>query len=257
LKLIRIATLAAAAGILGLSPAGAGNVQEVHGWVFAPIPGRAAGLIVDSCPGVVDAVLRLTTGTSLLARFPVDASTWGQPFTLRSGSPASGIDISFSFGGGHVWFDTFGLGGEQGVVPHGAADATVCLTLGTPTVFTYRGGAGVAFQPASSEQVRGVIVVPALWECTGYTDAVLETAARQSIGYTFPVSAGTRGLPFLLQPDLPTADIDIAFRSYVHGPWTRFSSRQPGESGIVPVDASEARVCLYAGTPTWFTYSAG
>lgn len=114
---------------------------------------------------------------------------------------------------------------------------------------------------ASVQRVRGTVVVPAAWEgCGGYADAVLETAARAGglIDYEFPVSQTTWNKPFTLRPDLPTADIDISFSSSPATPRTRFSSGTiGGEAGIVPAGAVEARVCLFAGTPTGFTYTAG
>jgi hypothetical protein len=112
---------------------------------------------------------------------------------------------------------------------------------------------------AATQHESGSVVVPLLEEgCDGYLGALLETAIREHVGHLFAVESGTRGKPFSLTPNLPASDIDISFRPAPSSPWQPFKSRVlGGESGTVPSNATEALVCLYAGTPTMFVYDAG
>jgi hypothetical protein len=115
--------------------------QEVRGFVVAPHPGRVAGIVVESCPGVVDGTLWWAIGSQTNHYFTVNASTWGLPFSLKPNHPAANLDIAFWAGGaGWIRYGSKAFGGEYGVVPSGASGAVVCLAVGAPTRFTYRAG---------------------------------------------------------------------------------------------------------------------
>lgn len=109
---------------------------------------------------------------------------------------------------------------------------------------------------AEPQRVEGVVLAPLAWEgCTGFTSALLWTAARQDTAYRFSIDGETWGKPFVLDPALP-ADLDIQFlagTSRIGYAGHRFGT----VTGIVPKGATRARVCLYLGSPTTFTYTAG
>lgn len=111
-----------------------------------------------------------------------------------------------------------------------------------------------------AQETRGHVIVPMSEEgCDGYVGAVLETGVRAFVGFRFGVSDSTWTTPFVLGPDIPASDIDIAFRQGPGTSWQqRFKTRAPGgETGVVPLGARAALVCLYFGSPTRFTYRAG
>lgn len=128
---------------LSTSPSTAAAGQVRRGFALVPTPGRVAGIWVEPCPGaVVEGTLQWAARRSLHPHFPVNSSTWGKSFTLKSMHPAADLDVSFRKGSTWIRFDSRHLGGEHGLVPAGAVEAVVCLALGAPTVFTYRAGVG-------------------------------------------------------------------------------------------------------------------
>lgn len=135
-----VAVALAGATALAISPAHAGGQLE-RGIVFAPHVGRVGRVLVETCPGVADAVVGWATQRSIHASFPVKSSTWGRPFSLTSVHPAADLSISFRKPG-YIWvrFEEHRLGIQEGTVPSGAIEAVVCLALGAPTRFTYRVG---------------------------------------------------------------------------------------------------------------------
>lgn len=128
--------------MLGLSQASAAGVQDERGYVATPLVGRAGGIWVEGCPGVVDASLRWAARQSILYNFSVASSTWGRPFSLTSKLNTSNLDISFRAGPGSGWvrYASKGLRPEYGIVPNGAVEAVICLSGGAPARFVYLAG---------------------------------------------------------------------------------------------------------------------
>ena len=139
MKRIGLAAALAFACLMTVIPARAAG-QEVRGLVVVPHPGRVAGIVVEPCPGVVDGTLWWVAGSWVNHYFPVKASTWGLPFSLKPNHPAANLDIVFGTGAGWIRYGSKALGGEYGLVPSGASEAVVCLAVGAPTRFTYRAG---------------------------------------------------------------------------------------------------------------------
>lgn len=136
------ATLALAAVVmLGPVAAGASGTgrQVVQGQVLAPTGPYAVGSAVLGACDWGGATTSWAARFDLAYRFRVAATTHGKPFVLTAGRPAD-LDIAFRGTGVSRHFSSLGLGQERGTVPPGAEWASVCLSVGGPTPFTYVAG---------------------------------------------------------------------------------------------------------------------
>lgn len=96
-----------------------------------------------------------------------------------------------------------------------------------------------------------------------YQVAWLEQPALSGhVGYQFEVDERTWGEDFKLVAGKAGADLDIAFFLYVHPGFVtqdyvfHATRGRGGERGVVPPGATQALVCLYAGSEVPFRYTA-
>lgn len=115
-------------------------LQKRTGFVVVPLPYKVGAVLVEACPGVVNATTMFAAQVAVQPEFAIDPVTWGRPFTLTPLAPASNLDISFLVGGGSISYAAKLAKGESGWVPSGASRAVVCLRTGLPTRFVYLAG---------------------------------------------------------------------------------------------------------------------
>lgn len=110
---------------------------------------------------------------------------------------------------------------------------------------------------SSGQVVQGSVYTSTFEDCS-VVHGTLEWAGRlgHASAFTFDVKPSTRGHRFLLRTTGPSAaDLDIHFTGSRY--FTDFRSRTlGGEHGNIPRYARQAVICMWAGTPTNFVYTA-
>lgn len=90
----------------------------------------------------------------------------------------------------------------------------------------------------------------------GVVEGTLQWAVAESTVHEFNVDPATWGRPFRLTVEQLASNVDITFETATED--RSFATLAfGGERGNVPSGASMATVCLAAGSPTFFHYTAG